>query len=70
MQSAAAFLKHFFAPFAPFAREKPVLLMTQPEITYGHADFSLVRGGLLFQLYRRTRLSGDALELARRRVIV
>jgi len=44
--------------------------MTQPEITYGHADFSLVRGGLLFQLYRRTRLSGDALELARRRVIV
>lgn len=33
-------------------------------------DFSLVLGGPLFQLYRRTRLSGDALELLRRRVLV
>lgn len=33
-------------------------------------DFSLVLGGPLFQLWRRTYMSGDALELARRRVIV
>jgi hypothetical protein len=33
-------------------------------------DFSLVLGGPLFQLYRRTHLSGDGLELLRRRVLV
>ena len=33
-------------------------------------DFSLVLGGPLYQLARRTRLVGDALELLRRRVIV
>src|SRR6266850_717808 len=33
-------------------------------------NFSLVMGGPLFQLWRRTRLSGDALELVPRRVIV
>jgi hypothetical protein len=33
-------------------------------------DFSLVLGGPLFQMYRRTHLSGAALELLRRRVIV
>ena len=33
-------------------------------------DFSLVLGGPLFQLYRRTHLSGDALELLERRVLV
>jgi hypothetical protein len=32
-------------------------------------DFSLVLGGPLYQLLRRTHLSGDALELAARRVI-
>jgi hypothetical protein len=32
--------------------------------------FSLVLGGPLFQLYRRTHLSGDALELPLRRVLV
>ncbi len=32
--------------------------------------FSLVSGGLLYRFWRRTRLSGDALELARRRVLV
>jgi len=35
----------------------------------GPPDFSLVLGGPLFQLYRRMRLSGDALELLRRRVL-
>ena len=33
-------------------------------------DFSLVLGGPLFQLYRRAHLSGDALELLRRRILV
>jgi hypothetical protein len=33
-------------------------------------DFSLVLGGPLFQLFRRAHLSGDALELVRRRVLV
>jgi hypothetical protein len=33
-------------------------------------DFSLVLGGPLFQFFRRTRLSGAALELWRRRVLV
>ena len=33
-------------------------------------DFSLVLGGPLFQLLRRSHLSGDALELLRRRIIV
>lgn len=33
-------------------------------------DFSLVLGGPLFQMYRRTHLSGDALELLHRRMIV
>jgi len=33
-------------------------------------DFSLVLGGPLYQLVRRAHLSGDALELLRRRVIV
>ena len=32
-------------------------------------DFSLVLGGPLFQLYRRTHLSGNSLELLRRRVL-
>lgn len=33
-------------------------------------DFSLVQGGPLFQLFRRTHLSGDVLELLRRRVLI
>jgi len=33
-------------------------------------DFSLVMGGPLFQLFHRAYLSGDALELLRRRVVV
>jgi hypothetical protein len=32
-------------------------------------DFSLVLGGPLFQLFRRAHLSGDALELLRRRIL-
>ena len=33
-------------------------------------DFSLVLGGPLFQIFRRTRLSGDLLELLKRRILV
>jgi hypothetical protein len=41
---------------APFSPEPP--------------DFSLILGGPLYQLLRRTHLSGDVLELVTRRVIV
>src|SRR5687767_12353824 len=34
------------------------------------ADFSLVLGGPLFQLWQRTRLAGDALQLLHRRIVV
>src|SRR5687767_11296806 len=33
-------------------------------------DFSLVLGGPLFQLFRRAHLTGDALELSNRRVLI
>src|SRR5262245_39505650 len=33
-------------------------------------DFSIVLGGPLFQALRRARLAGDALQLARRRIVV
>jgi hypothetical protein len=33
-------------------------------------DFSLVLGGPLYQLFRRTRLAGDTLQLLRRRIVV
>lgn len=44
--------------------------MTRSATLEAHPDFSLVLGGPLFQLFRRAHLSGDALELLRRRVIV
>ena len=34
------------------------------------ADFSLVLGGPLYQLWQRTRLAGDALQLLHRRIVV
>jgi hypothetical protein len=34
------------------------------------ADFSLVLGGPLYQLWRQTRLAGDALQMLRRRLVV
>lgn len=40
------------------------------EATPSPHGFSLVLGGPLFQLYRRTHLSGDALEMVYRRVLV
>ena len=44
--------------------------MSKPEILDDRADFSLVLGGPLFQLYRRAHLSGSALELMHRRVLI
>ena len=44
--------------------------METPEPSSQRPDFSLVLGGPLFQMYRRTHLSGNALELQRRRVLV
>ena len=42
--------------------------MSQP--TQESTDFSLVLGGPLYQLLRRAHLSGDALDLLRRRIVV
>jgi hypothetical protein len=44
--------------------------MTTPEPLQDTPDFSLVLGGPLFQAFRRAHLSGTALELQRRRVLV
>ena len=41
-----------------------------PESSTERTDFSLVLGGPLFQLFRRAHLTGDALELSNRRVII
>jgi hypothetical protein len=43
--------------------------MTMPSLTEESPDFSLVLGGPMFQMLRRSRLSGDALELLHRRVV-
>jgi hypothetical protein len=48
------------SPTSPFGED---LRLTRP-------DFSLVLGGPLFQLLRRAHLSGDAMELIRRRVVI
>jgi hypothetical protein len=55
-----------------FAGECNAMLQREPEIspTQALTDFSLVLGGPLFQLYRRTHLSGAALEWLRCRVAV
>ena len=44
--------------------------MTTPSNLGQSQDFSLVLGGPLFQLFRRAHLTGDALELSNRRVII
>jgi hypothetical protein len=44
--------------------------MTKPAILQEHPDFSLVLGGPLFQLFRRAHLSGEGLEMMRRRVLI
>ena len=48
--------------------------MNPPDLTVSMRqeppDFSLVLGGPLYQLWRRAHLTGDMLELLRRRVVV
>ena len=41
-----------------------------PSSSTDRPDFSLVLGGPLFQLFRRAHLTGDALEMSNRRVII
>src|SRR5277367_3582069 len=43
--------------------------MTKAAFQEKETDFSLVMGGPLFQLFRKTHLAGDRLELLRRRVL-
>src|SRR5688572_24906658 len=47
----------------------PNLLRTEPGVTES-PDFSLVLGGPLYQLWRRSRMSGDAGQLLHRRIVV
>ena len=44
--------------------------MTKPAILQESADFSLVLGGPLYQLFRRAHLSGDTLQLLHRRMLI
>jgi hypothetical protein len=44
--------------------------MTQPALLEEPRDFSIVLGGPIYQLFRRSRLAGDGLELLHRRLIV
>jgi hypothetical protein len=44
--------------------------MPEPEVMKESPEFSPVIGGPLFQLFRRAHLSGDALELMSRRVLI
>jgi hypothetical protein len=43
---------------------------SKEEVLQEPGDFSLVLGGPLFQLLRRSHLSGDTLELLRRRIVI
>ena len=43
--------------------------MTAPGLLQEQPDFSLVLGGPLYQMLRRTRLTGPTLELLRRRIV-
>ena len=45
-----------------------VPLLTEERLTEESPDFSLVLGGPIFQMLRRSHLSGDALELLHRRI--
>jgi hypothetical protein len=45
-------------------------LISKNDVLREPQDFSLVLGGPLFQLLRRSHLSGDALELVRQRILV
>ena len=54
-----------------FINEEALLTTMNKTINFNNpTDFSLVLGGPLFQLLRRSHLSGDALELVRQRIII
>jgi hypothetical protein len=44
--------------------------MTEPNLLLETPDFSLVLGGSVFQLFRRSHLAGDSLELLYRRAVI
>ena len=44
-------------------------MMATPALQQEPPDFSLVLGGPLYQMFRRTHLTGPALELLRRRIV-
>jgi hypothetical protein len=44
--------------------------MTEPNLVEEALDFSLVLGGPIFQLFRRSHLAGDALEPLYRRLLI
>ena len=44
--------------------------MTEPNLLDETPDFSLVLGGPVFQLFRRSHLAGDSLELLHRRMVI
>ena len=44
--------------------------MNEPAMLQEAPDFSLVLGGPVFQLFRWAHLSGDTMELLKRRIIV
>src|SRR5271157_2957715 len=44
--------------------------MTEPDVLEQPYDFSLVLGGPIFQLFRRSHLTGDGLELLYRRLLI
>jgi len=48
----------------------PPVATTDPKLLLQTPDFSLVLGGPFYQLWRGTRLAGEALQLVRRRVTV
>ena len=51
------------------ARDKAIHPLTGPDLLHEPTDFSLVLGGPIFQLFRRSHLTGDALQLLHRRLI-
>jgi hypothetical protein len=52
------------------ARSKGLHTVGQPNSLEESTDFSLVLGGPVFQLFRKSRLAGDSLELVHRRLLV
>lgn len=51
-------------------RSKSLHTVTEPGFLDERSDFSLVMGGPIFQLFRRSHLAGDHLELLHRRLLV